>query len=1233
MPGFDGPGIHLEHLHRYYLAATMVEGAILDLGCGVGYGSRLLAKRARTVLGVDISIATIDLARTSFGGARVRFVTADALALPIATGAMDWVVCFELIEHLREAEEVVAEIARVLAPDGQLLLSTPNRPVYSEARGYANPFHVRELDEAELRDLLAAEFHDVALVGQRLIAASTAWQLNRHDEDVALQLEPDSELAPGLVTDREPTYLLALCRRRRGRRRRAMARSILPGRLESFAEEQAALRRASEAAIRATYEEVVERLVVQLSEFDTRVRQLGNELDSRRDWRPVAEEPEVAQERARAEAAEADVRRFAAERTALREQLGELTDALSEAHDQHVALKQRTLDLEGELERRSSNLHSKEREIEDALGDLVRTRAERDAAKRALGRSKEKIARLRATLGSATEQLQRTNDEMGRVRADLDWCYRHWQSREAELAAIHGSKTWRLWMAYLAVRRALSSLWRDPGLALRWPGAPKALLAGPRRAWRWLRLAGWTVGALIAGRLRGSGLAGGAPVVRELVDHAPASLRWRPRILLVSPYQLYPADHGGAVRIFNLVKRLSRDCDLHLLIFSLEGDDAAQREALAPWVKSLQFHQWQPRLRSDLCGVESPAAQLFAAPEVHSKIDEILARQRIDILQLEYTELGQYGLLPRARAKVVLTEIDIAFRSSARRRRVRMHQRYELGRVFGYSLWDWMLQFRYELKVTRRADQVHVMSTEDGQFLARFLPGSADRIRIVPNAVDIGSYTPPPASAPRGSRLLFLGNFEHLPNLDALDFLLRDVWPLVRRRHPDAALDVVGARAGETVRRYDGRDGVTVVGAVAETKSYYQSCRALVAAIRAGSGTRLKILEALACGAPVVTTTIGAEGIRGIDGTHYLVADTAADLADAVSRLLEDDDLCARLGAAARQLVEHTYSWEHSANAALHGYAKLLETLPPVDAWEPPRLLTRRDGGERDVDVSVVIPTLGGGELLGRCLQAVRSQATEKSVEILCVDSGSPPADLAMMASHGARIVSIERAQFDHGLTRDLGAAQSRGAVLVFLNQDAVPGDPGWLDALTLPLYAGDGCVAVQGAILEVPEFERRFYWDSCGDRFYFTRETRRWMERYAGLGFSTVNAAIRRDAWERYPFGRAAIMEDKKWQRTVTAAGHEIGVAPKAFVFHTHDYDLGSLTRRCESEGFGWRTLGESYSLGDMLKDMLRPVVYADLARGIASGRVRTAAELFFPIVRPVVLYRGNRWSRGVRL
>jgi glycosyltransferase involved in cell wall biosynthesis len=243
----------------------------------------------------------------------------------------------------------------------------------------------------------------------------------------------------------------------------------------------------------------------------------------------------------------------------------------------------------------------------------------------------------------------------------------------------------------------------------------------------------------------------------------------------------------------------------------------------------------------------------------------------------------------------------------------------------GLSPVDWMRLFRYELRVSRRVDQIHVMSETDGEYLSRFLPADTKTIRVVPNAVDLDHYTVPPPAGRASRQILFVGNFGSMPNVDALDYLMQDIWPTVRRRVPDAELVIVGAKPGPGVMQYHGRAGVTVIGPVSDTASYYQACTMLVAPIRAGSGTRLKILEAFACGTPVVSTTLGAEGIEGKPREHFLIADKAAAFADAVCELLENPALCARLGASGRLLAEQRYGWDVSAAAALTAYAELTD--------------------------------------------------------------------------------------------------------------------------------------------------------------------------------------------------------------------------------------------------------------------------------------------------------------------
>src|SRR5271157_2796787 len=154
--------IAYEHWHRYAFARRFVQGKrVLDAACGEGYGTALLATVATSAVGIDIDLATIEHARTTYGdGTRVRFVPTSCTGLPLPSASFDVIVSFETIEHLsaEEQPDMLSEFARVLAPDGLLIISSPNKRLYSDARDYVNPFHLHELYRDDLARLLGRRF-------------------------------------------------------------------------------------------------------------------------------------------------------------------------------------------------------------------------------------------------------------------------------------------------------------------------------------------------------------------------------------------------------------------------------------------------------------------------------------------------------------------------------------------------------------------------------------------------------------------------------------------------------------------------------------------------------------------------------------------------------------------------------------------------------------------------------------------------------------------------------------------------------------------------------------------------------------------------------------------------------------------------------------------------------------------------------------------------------------------
>lgn len=165
-----------EHLHRYALALPLAAGKrVLDVASGEGYGSALLGTRAARVLGLDRSPSAVAHATQRYAGPAVRFIRADAASLPCRDAAFDLVVSFETIEHLHAQEDMLAEIRRVLAPDGLLVMSSPERANHGDKDGYVNEYHVRELYGREFLALVGRHFPHVAHLHQQVLTCSALW--------------------------------------------------------------------------------------------------------------------------------------------------------------------------------------------------------------------------------------------------------------------------------------------------------------------------------------------------------------------------------------------------------------------------------------------------------------------------------------------------------------------------------------------------------------------------------------------------------------------------------------------------------------------------------------------------------------------------------------------------------------------------------------------------------------------------------------------------------------------------------------------------------------------------------------------------------------------------------------------------------------------------------------------------------------------------------------------------
>ena len=172
VPGKVDPDLLNEHLCRYHFACPLVEGRFaLDVGCGTGYGTAVLARSARRVLALDVSAESVAFAKENYAAPNVDFLVSDCRQIPLGAETVDAAVCFEVIEHLAEQTSLLQEIRRVLRPDGVLVISTPNRIYYTEERKETNPFHVREFDFDEFLAFLKGSFSQVEMTFQNHVAS------------------------------------------------------------------------------------------------------------------------------------------------------------------------------------------------------------------------------------------------------------------------------------------------------------------------------------------------------------------------------------------------------------------------------------------------------------------------------------------------------------------------------------------------------------------------------------------------------------------------------------------------------------------------------------------------------------------------------------------------------------------------------------------------------------------------------------------------------------------------------------------------------------------------------------------------------------------------------------------------------------------------------------------------------------------------------------------------------
>ena len=382
----------------------------------------------------------------------------------------------------------------------------------------------------------------------------------------------------------------------------------------------------------------------------------------------------------------------------------------------------------------------------------------------------------------------------------------------------------------------------------------------------------------------------------------------RRRVAVLSPYFPFPLAHGGAVRIYNLLREMAKQFDIELFAFTDASVELAPVLEFCARVVLVEKPRYrEPRWSSLL----PPEVHEFRSPAMKQAIIEERRAFAFETLQVEYTQLAEYGA---ECSGDILVEHDVTsdlFTQIARHERTLS------------AAWDAFRWRRFETRALRQFPRVVVMSEKDAEMVG--VPST-----VIPNGVDLARFRAAPENP--GERLLFIGSFRHFPNVAAYRFFTEEVWPLLRDKFPEMSLTVVSGADYLTYWRAfadspepapDAR--IRLLGFVSDVRPLYVESNLVLAPTTVSAGTNVKVLEAMAMERAVVSTSSGCAGLGLLHGHSVWVADSAVAFAAGVATLINDTERRQQMARAAYGVALRNFDWAAigEKQRALYGEAAL----------------------------------------------------------------------------------------------------------------------------------------------------------------------------------------------------------------------------------------------------------------------------------------------------------------------